>query len=60
MINNYNLHFQNDDGCLKFKIQPTNVSESYYIGLIVVNGDIQYSENQFYKLILVAFVSWDY
>lgn len=56
MSNNI-LNFQNDDGCLKFKIQPTNVSESYYFGVIVVNGDIQYSENQLYKLLLVAFVS---
>ncbi|XP_022160935.1 cadherin-87A isoform X1 [Myzus persicae] len=45
---------QNDDGCLKFKIQSLNVSESYYLGVLVVNGDIQYSETQFYKLLLVA------
>lgn len=46
--------FQNEDGCLKFKIQPLNVSESYYLGVLVVNGDIQYSETQFYKLVLIA------
>jgi len=51
------LYFQNGDECSKFKIQPVNVSESYYLGVIVVNGDIQYSENQFYKLLLVANVS---
>ncbi|XP_026808223.1 cadherin-87A [Rhopalosiphum maidis] len=46
--------FQNDDGCLKFKIQPLNISESYYLGVLVVNGAIQYSETQFYKLFLIA------
>lgn len=51
------FYFQNDDGCLKFKILSINISESYYLGVIVVNGDIQYSENQFYKLLLVASVS---
>ncbi|XP_025199596.1 cadherin-87A isoform X2 [Melanaphis sacchari] len=45
---------KNDDGCSKFKIQPLNVSESYYLGVLVVNGDIQYSETQFYKLFLIA------
>ncbi|XP_025413054.1 cadherin-87A isoform X2 [Sipha flava] len=47
-------NFQNDDGCSKFKIQSINASESYYLGAIVVNGDIQYSENLFYKLLLIA------
>jgi len=56
-IFNVQYNFQNDDGCLKFKIQPLNVSESYYLGVLVVNGDIQYSETQFYKLLLVATVS---
>ncbi|VVC44201.1 Hypothetical protein CINCED_3A007173 [Cinara cedri] len=46
--------FQNDDGCLKFKIQAINVSESYFLGVLIVNGDIQYSTNQFYKIVLVA------
>lgn len=50
-------NFQNDNGCLKFKIQSLNVSESYYLGVLVVNGDIQYSETQFYKLLLIATVS---
>lgn len=50
-------YFQNGDECSKFKIQPINVSESYYMGVIVVNGDIQYSDNQFYKLSFVASVS---
>lgn len=53
----YNIYFQNDNGCLKFKIQPVNVSESYYSGVIIVNENIQYSENQFYKLLLIASVS---
>ncbi|XP_050430558.1 cadherin-87A [Adelges cooleyi] len=43
-----------DEGCLKFKIIPKNTSESYYLGVLVVNGQIKYSENQFYKLTLVA------
>lgn len=51
------MYFQNDDGCSKFKILPVNVSESYYFGAVLVNDDIQYSENQFYKLLLVASVS---
>lgn len=42
---------------MKFKIQPVNVSESFYLGVLVVNGDIKYSENQFYKLLLIASVS---